>query len=209
MKNACVLIGVASLCVGAAGVSQASVVFEQLPDFRTAWFSDSSSKFVQRMAENFTLDTGASIGTITAWGAYLDDNIVSDHFTVCIYADAGGVPGGILYSGAPATTSTVDAGLGDFGFEVFESTLTLATPFNAVGGVQYWVSLDNATNHGGAWAWATTGDSDAYFASSLNQGENWNGLSGDSLSLRLSEVPAPSSPALPCLGALLVGRRRR
>ncbi|MCC6229377.1 MAG: PEP-CTERM sorting domain-containing protein [Phycisphaerales bacterium] len=208
MKNVCMLLVAAGVCVGASGAARAGVVFEQLPDYRTAWFSDSSSKFVQRMAENFTLDTDASIGTITAWGAYLDDNVVSDHFTVFIYADAGGVPGGILYSGVPAVTSTIDTGV-NFGWNAFRTTLTLDTPFNAVGGVKYWVSLDNATNNGGAWAWITTSESDGVFASSLNQGENWNAMSGDSLSLRLSDVPAPSGLALLGLGGLVAGRRRR
>ena len=68
---------------------------------------------------------------------------------------AGGRPGAIRYSGAPASTSVVDTGFDAFGCDIYQSTLTLASPFNAAGGTTYWVSVVNATGLGGDWAWVT------------------------------------------------------
>lgn len=208
--NRCGIFAVAAgLCLGAAGVSQAAVVFEQLPDLETGYFSDSAGNYpYQRMAENFTLGAAASIGTITVWAGYYPNNIQSDNFTVYIHADAGGLPGAVLYSGAPASASVVDSGFDGFGCDIYESTLTLASPFNAAAGTQYWVSIDNATGLGSDWAWVTTNASDFVCAFTLDSGSSWNGF-GESLSLRLTEVPAPSSLALLGLGGLIAGRRRR
>lgn len=199
----------AGLCLGAAGVSQAAVIFEQLPDYRNGYFSDSSGNFSwQRMAENFTLGTSSSVGAVGAWGIYYTNNIKSDNFTVYIYADGGNLPGTLLYSGAAASANSVDTGVDAFGCRVYESTVTLATPFNATAGTQYWVSLDNRTGLGSDWAWITTSAFDGIGAYTLDQGGSWNGL-GDSESLRLYDVPAPSSLALLGLGGLIAGRRRR
>lgn len=208
--NRCVFAGVAGLCLGAAGLSQAAVVFEQLPDFETGYFSDSTGNYPnQRMAENFWLATGATIGTITVWAGYYTNNIQSDNFTVYIHADAGGVPGALLYSGAPASTLVVDSGFDAFGCDIYESNLTLATPFNAAAGTAYWVSIDNATGQDADWAWVTTNASDWYCAFTLDYGANWISFVSESLSLRLTEVPAPSGLAILGLGGLIAGRRRR
>ena len=91
------------------------------------------------------------------WGGYYTNTIQSDNFTVYIYADTGGlpgVPGTLLYSGAPASANVVDSGIDGFDRDIYEANLTLAKPLNAVGGIAYWVSVDNATGLGGDWAWA-------------------------------------------------------
>ncbi|MCC6229378.1 MAG: PEP-CTERM sorting domain-containing protein [Phycisphaerales bacterium] len=77
------------------------------------------------------------------------------------------------------------------------------------GGTTYWVSVVNATGLGGDWAWVTTNASDYYCSYTLDDGANWNAFASESLSLRLTEVPAPSSLALLSLGGLIAGRRRR
>ena len=209
--NRCGIFAVAAgLCVGAAGVSQAAVVFEQLPDYTNAYFSDSAGNFpYQAIAENFSLGTSTSIGAVGCWGVYYTNNIQVDNFTVKIYADSFGLPGTLLYSGAPTSTTSIDTGVDAFGVDVYETTMTLGSAFNASAGTQYWVSIDNATGQGADWAWVTTNASDWYCAFTLDYGANWISFVSESLSLRLTEVPGPSGLAILGLGGLIAGRRRR
>lgn len=207
--NRCGIFAVAAgLCVGAAGVSQAAVVFEQLPDYTNAYFSDSAGNFpYQAIAENFSLGTSTSIGAVGCWGVYFTNNIQVDNFTVKIYADSFGLPGTLLYSGAPTSTTSIDTGVDAFGVDVYETTMTLGSAFNASAGTQYWVSIINSTGLGSDWGWVTS-SSDSVGAFTLDYGGSWNPL-GTSSSLRLYDVPAPSSLALLGLGGLIAGRRRR
>ena len=207
--NRCGIFAVAAgLCVGAAGVSQAAVVFEQLPDYGNAYFSDAGGNYpYQAIAENFSLGTSTSIGAVGCWGVYYPNNILVDNFTVKIYADSFGMPGTLLYSGAPTSTTSVDTGVDAFGVNVYETTMTLGSAFNASAGTQYWVSVINSTGLGSDWGWVTS-SSDSVGAFTLDYGGSWNAL-GTSSSLRLYEVPAPSSLALLGLGGLIAGRRRR
>lgn len=201
------IFAVAGLCLGIASVAQAAVVFEQLPNYGNGFFSDSAGNFPsQRIADNFTLGTSTSIGSVGAWGLYYPNNIMIDNYTVNFYADAGNFPGALLYSGN-GSASSVDTGVDAFGCDVYESTITLNSAFNAAAGTQYWVSITNATGLGSDWAWIT-GNGDFVGRWSPDAGASWLDLGSD-LSLRLYEVPAPSSLALLGLGGLIVGRRRR
>ncbi|MFO0835148.1 MAG: PEP-CTERM sorting domain-containing protein [Phycisphaerales bacterium] len=206
--NRCGIFAVAAgLCLGAAGVSQAAVVFEQLPNYSNGFFSDSAGNYPwQRIAENFTLGAGTSIGQVGAWGVYFPNNTMIDNFTVNFYADAGNNPGVLLHSVA-GSASSIDTGVDAFGCDVYESTITLNSAFNAAAGTQYWVSIVNSTGLGSDWAWITA-SADSVGRWTPDYGASWLDLGSD-LSLRLYEVPAPSSLALLGLGGLIAGRRRR
>lgn len=206
--NRCGIFAVAAgLCLGAAGVSQAAVVFEQLPNYGNGYFSDAAGNYPwQRLAENFTLGTSTSIGQVGAWGIYYPNNVMIDNYTVNFYADAGNNPGAMLFSGT-GSASSIDTGVDAFGCDVYETTITLNSAFNAAAGTQYWVSITNSTGLGSDWAWITA-SADSIGRWSADYGASWLDLGSD-LSLRLYEVPAPSSLALLGLGGLIAGRRRR
>jgi hypothetical protein len=171
------------------------------------YFADSAGNApLQRIAENFTLGTGTAIGQVGAWGVYFPNNIMIDNYTVNFYADSGNYPGALLHS-VGGSASSVDTGVDAFGSDVYESTITLNSAFNAAAGTQYWVSITNSTGLGSDWAWITA-TADFVGRWSPDAGASWLDLGSD-LSLRLYEVPAPSSLALLGLGGLIAGRRRR
>ena len=202
------IFAVAGLCLGIAGVAQAAVVFEQLPDYGNAYFSDAGGNYpFQAIADNFGLSSNTAIGSVGVWGVYYPNNILADNFTVKIYADAFGAPGTLLYSGAPTSTNSVDTGVDAFGVDVYETTMTLAAPFNAAASTQYWLSVVNSTGLGSDWGWVTA-TADSAGAYTLDSGGSWSAL-GTSSSMRLYEVPAPSSLALLGLGGLIARRLRR
>ncbi|MCG3122088.1 MAG: hypothetical protein GIKADHBN_00465 [Phycisphaerales bacterium] len=207
----------AAMCLAALGLSmgaattQAATLFEQLPNYVNAYFSDYSGNFPdQEMADNFVLASNNTIGQVGFWGAYYPHNVPSDNFTVNIYADGGGIPGTLLSSESGTAASRVDTGNDAFGVDVYEYNIVLNSPFAATGGTQYWLSVVNSTGAGGAgsWAWMTAGG-DFYAAFSLDSTSTWNAFS-DGLSMRLGEViPAPTSLALAGLVGLGALRRRR
>lgn len=204
-----IIVGVVGLCLGAAGVSSAGVVFQQLPDYSTGYLADSSGNYPnQRMAENFKLTSAAAISMVEVWGEYYPNNIPSDHFTVSFYASAGMIPGALLYTGAAASFVTVDTGVDTSERDVYQSTITLATPFNAAAGTQYWICIDNATGLGSSWAWITTDESDFKCAFSVDAANSWSSFD-ESLSLRLYDVPAPSTLAMLGIGGMIAARRGR
>lgn len=208
MNRRNVLIAAAGLCLGVVGTTQAAVVYENLPDYFNAFFSDSGGNFpTQAIADDFNLGSNTSIGAVSVWGVYYPNNVQVDNFTIKIYSDGGGLPGTLLYSGAPASTNSVYTGVDAFGVGVYETSMTLASAFNAAGGTSYWLSVINNTNLGSDWGWVTSSD-DFNGAFTLDSGGSWNQL-GSSSAFRLYDVPAPSSLALVGLGGLCAMRRRR
>ncbi len=208
MNRRTVLSCAAALSMVAAASAQAAL-FEQLPNYANAYFSDSTGPFAtQRIADNFVLGSSATIGSVDYWGVYFPNNIQSDSFQIDIYADAFGQPGTLLYSGAPSALVAVDSGVDAFGVDVYEYTATLATPFAAGAGIQYWIGITNATNLGSSWGWVTANGVDSNGSYSLDAGGTWNQL-GSSSAFRLNEVPAPASFGLVGLAGLGALRRRR
>lgn len=199
----------AGLCLGVAGAAHATLVFEQVPTYDVAIFSDAGGAGWpnQRVTEDFVLSYYTAIDTVGCWGVYYPNNVQVDSFTINFYADAGNAVGALLYSAAPSSTVSVDTGIVSYGEHVYETTMTLATPFNAAGGVRYWIGLTNNTGAGGDWGWMAA-DADGIMAYSVDFGSTWI-TSSEDVSLRLYGVPAPSGLALVGIGGVFTVRRRR
>ncbi len=109
-------------------------------------------------ANDFTLSDPATLTSLDAWltDDTVNDNGVLDDFSGtlgwAIYADAGDVPGTLLYSGQDASAQVTDTGLqDDFDCDIGLVHATLGAGIQLQPGT-YWLAL-----HEGAWGSAADG----------------------------------------------------
>lgn len=162
--------------------------------------------------DNFTLSS-ATVITSAGWtGGYYNPPSQGPitAWTVDIYADNSGTPGSLLSNTYVAGTAN-ETFLGNYGGSpIYTYSLSLATPFAAAAGTQYWLSVYPDLGFPPQWGWAsgTGGDGISYqnFQGTLSQ------LTTD-MAFSLSSVPEPSSLVLAAMGGMgivvLYGRRRR
>ena len=154
------LIGLLPVTVGAQPVTAAGeILLEQLPDQVTGWFADVG--WPASEADNFALAEAQSIAQIQIWGAYWPDDIpYPDQFTVIFHADAGGLPGAVLYSESGVASTREQTGAIFLNLHEYLYTLTLADPV-ALGPGTYWVEVYNNGYFSGYFTWET-GSADTY-----------------------------------------------
>lgn len=215
-----------AVLAGAASLANADTLAANPQDFGAnfglGFYSDGAPGYFysQQVAENFSLGSASTITGVNFAGSsefflFPDyTNIVG--FNIQILADAGGVPGAVVYSEVIATGATSPAlqGVNALGGNVYASTATFSSGVN-VGAGNYWVSIGGilADGSGDAWVWAD-GTNDDGVAYTLNpNGGGWtaynDGATSGTFEIVGTAVPAPSAMALVGLSALAAGRRRR
>jgi len=156
--------------------------------------------------DNFTFSTAKSITGVDWTGGYFNpaSQGLITQFTVAFYADAAGVPGGVLASDTILGTAG-ETFLGNVnGFPIYSYNVSV-TPFAAAAGTQYWLSVLPTLGFPPQWGWATGtgGDGNGYqvfFGAPGPTGVDFAfGLSGG------SGVPEPVSFSLAGIGLGLVG----
>lgn len=171
--------------------------------------------YVQTYADDFTLPQAWTVSSLSWRGAYdYDPNQpppASDFFSITLFYDAAGVPGGTAYSFTtsspnrqslyPNTVNGNWSGLTEYAYSV-----NLPVPFQAQAGVRYWLRImantstwpvGNAT--GGSWGWETGSIGNFQCAYTISGYPGWNG-SGEDLSFVLgltSTVNETVPPAVP------------
>jgi hypothetical protein len=110
----------------------------------------------QQEADSFALPQAAAVQTVHWWGAYANNDMPTDNFTLRFFADAGGNPAitpfvDMALAGVTRTATTLHDNLGD---PIFEYQATLPTSVLADGVTTYYVSLVNNT---GDWDWVGSG----------------------------------------------------
>lgn len=167
-----------------------------------------------RLADDFTPSSAAYLDQVQFWyQAQQQTDLASVAYA--IYADNGGVPDGILDSGAVANPATGFDGASGMFYAVFPVSSLLVDP-----GVTYWLELHAGASltdaSGLTISWAATDDNATAVALenlSLSLPDTPVGFSGfDQYSFVLSgsDVPEPSSAALLGTVALIIvaGARR-
>lgn len=200
------------------GTSVGQVVIDQAPNGLNGFFADPA--FPQIVADNFISTGGGLLNyELTFYGGYFpNDPLPTDAFTVNLYNDAGGLPGGAatLITSGSADSRTATGNI-LFGVQEYEYSVDLGSLNLAPG--TYWIEIFNDTNANdpdNVWFWETgdldpvSGIVDAAF--SLD-GIEWFALGGTTeLAFTIettSVIPEPSSFAALAVLGLFAARRRR
>jgi hypothetical protein len=170
---------------------------------------------------SYTLSQDSLVTGVSWQGLYVSENLPDNppppdatSFTLSLYASVGGLPGGFLGSetiavGAGGVQETfVENAPFYFNFQppettaaIYDYSVTLPTPFELPGGIQYFGSIvANTTNPVGypVWAWFSGGDNGPTYAS--YQDGPTSELSR-AFTLYGSVVPEPSSFVMLLFGA--------
>ncbi len=173
-----------------------------------ALFAD-ESYIPREAADDFTLPAGFNvIREIHWWGTHQVTG--GDAFTIKIYDDAGGAPGGLvttvsLLSLSRHATATTILGKTMHAYDAVVADVAL-TPLTA-----YWLGISNNSNltTGGGWKWVISDDTGN--ARQYSQETNLWEFRNKSLAFNLTNVPEPSTYVMAAIGivALLFARRRK
>ena len=217
--------------------ADAALLFSTTPNGNAAWGSDygtvGGSGF--RTYDNFLLNSGAYVDTVTWDFLYLDLNAPLpapapapdvNQWVVAFYADNAGVPGAQLathtFAAADVTASLVGTGTYGVGGNVYNInsyhySIDLPAAFLAQQDTTYWLSvlaLSNTYNPIAAWRGGNGGPADTTYQEQLGPGMAVVGdfeRGGDrAFSLAGRQAPEPSMLLLAAmgLGAAVVRRRR-
>jgi hypothetical protein len=168
----------------------------------------------QQEADNFVLPQAAAVQTVHWWGAYANNDMPTDNFTLRFFADAAGNPAitpfvNVSLSGVTRTATNLHDNLGD---PIFEYQATLPNSVLIDGATPYYLSLVNNT---GDWDWVGSGpgthwarpdDASAWTVSSNSTDFSFELLGG-------AAVPEPCTLLHLAIGAVGMlawsGQRRR
>lgn len=188
--------------------AQAYIVYDQLPHQTPAALN--SIYGVTVVSDDFTLNSDYSIIGINWWGLNTPSSSVVPSFTLSISAaGTNGLPGSasnLSYVSITAAEDPANSG-------VYKYTSVLTSPFAAVAGTTYWLSIYKTTSSTPWWGWQRAAPPDDYIGV---YGGSIQGLVGKQSNVAFEldsstpPVPIPSAAWLLASGliGLVVIRRR-
>ncbi len=156
----------------------------QDPNQVNGWFSDCTYTLTE--ADDFTLTSTKDICDITFWGGYFPGNSApADSFVINIRADAGSIPGAIVYSEVGVAPARFTTGTILFGVNEWQYTWTPATALQLTAGT-YWLEIYHAGAAPDVWFWETgnlgSGKIDGHYLDNCPSGGAW-GFQVDNLAM--------------------------
>jgi hypothetical protein len=165
-----------------------------------------TSALGDQVYDDFTLSGGGTVNEVVWSGLYLPDY----GYTISFWSDHSGSPGTLLVSdnisGSAGATFSGNYGLGNN--PIYNYSATLAFPFVAAAGIEYYLSI--VANSPGDWCWesSSVGNSGVlqFNGATLNPAPG----SGAAFTLEGTEVPEPGTIVLGLFGtaAFLFCRRK-
>src|SRR5262249_8355526 len=135
-----------------ASPAQADLLFSQPVVNGGVALASDFTRF-QQEADNFALPLAASVQSIHWWGAYANNDVRSDNFTLRFFGEV---------AGSPAVMPLVDVSAGNFtrtlttlvdnlGDPIYEYQADLPSPAVLNSSTTYYLSVVNNTPPGGVW----------------------------------------------------------
>lgn len=192
--------------------ARAATVYEQLPGSGSLsmLISSTLNNYGESpgytSADDFYLASDALITDIQWWG---ESNSGGNDFRFTFYTDNQGVPGTALLTTAGSLIMTASMPGSPYDPVNFYMS-TLASPFNAVAGTTYWLSIFNQAPDA-SWVWLTANIPGNGRVQAENPGPPWiyeSPIPQSDLAFRLaniSQVPLPSTLWLLASGMLALG----
>jgi hypothetical protein len=188
------------------GLANATTIFQQVPGVNSFDGYISSTLNILggspgfRTADGFLIAGGGTIRTVEWWGKLGSGG---QAFNITFY-HGGAVPGAVLSTNdvSPVSSSISTGSPMD---PVTFYSATLGTPFVAVPGIQYWMSIfDGAVDANWIWLSANADTNGAKYAQ--NGTVTWNNTSGDrAFQLRDDVIPEPATFLLLGTGLGVIG----
>jgi hypothetical protein len=133
--------------------------------------------------DDFVVSADQNICDVTFWGAYYgSDSSPADSFTINVHADAGGYPGGIVYSESGVAPSRFQTGVILFGSHEWQYDWVPAALSLTTG--TYWLEITQNAVFADIWFWETGAFGAVYNGHyfSSDAGASW-GFTSDDLSM--------------------------
>jgi hypothetical protein len=186
------------------GQVQADILFSQPVISGGVALASDFARF-QQEADSFALSIPASVETIHWWGAYANNDIRSDNFTVRFFANVAGNPAmtPLVDISSLSLTRAPTSLLDNLGDQIYEYQATLPSTVSLDGATTYYLSVVNSTPPGGVWDWVGSGP-DTHWTR-RDDASTWtasNNTTSFAFELLGSPVPEPSTLLLLAIGTI-------
>jgi hypothetical protein len=160
----------------------------------------------QQEADNFVLAQAASVDTIQWWGAYANNDVRMDSFTLRLFSDMAGNPAvtPMIDVSAVNLVRTLTNLVDNLGDSIYEYQASLPNSFLLDGSTTYYLSVVNNTPPGGVWDWVGSGPGTHW--ARQQDGTAWTASSGTtSFGFEVLGTPVPEPFTLLLLGIGTLG----
>jgi hypothetical protein len=149
----------------------------------TGYFSDSDYAGQYNVAEDFVIGANQNICEVTFWGFYYSgDSAPADDFNILVHADAGGVPGAVVWAESGVAPARFQTGVILFGCHEWQYSWIPAGTLSLAAGT-YWLEIWQNNAFPDIWTWDTGFFGAAYPGHAQAQfefpGVNWSVVPDD------------------------------